>query len=120
MAVNGRLDCFALGDVLQVLSLRRASGIVRISGDCAQGEIHLEAGAPVRAGTEGGQAGEDAFFLLLRNSSGEFTFHSQHDLSTTTEAREEAGTPMPRGTEITRRLDALLLQAAHMQTSAST
>ena len=111
MAVNGRLDCFALGDVLQVLSLRRASGIVRISGDCAQGEIHLEAGAPVRAGTEGGQAGEDAFFLLLENCAGEFTF-VQDESARTAETPLRVDRESRDSSRISRSLDVLLLELA--------
>lgn len=111
MGLHGKLDSFALEDVLQVLSLRRMSGTMRVDGDRAQGAISLMEGTPVRAEMDSGESGEAAFFLLLENCAGEFTF-VQDESARTAETPLRVDRESRDSSRISRSLDVLLLELA--------
>lgn len=111
MGLHGNLDSFTLENVLQVLGLRRVSGTIRVDGDRAQGAISLVEGTPVRAEMDTGESGEAAFFLLLKNHMGEFTFF-QDEQARTAQATLRADRESWDNSRISRSLDVLLLELA--------
>lgn len=117
MAVEGRIESFALGHVLQVLHLRRVSGLVEVAGDRTCGSIRLNMGVPVNAQTVGGHMGERALMALLENTEGSFSFHPDG-----VNAQASGGDPQdgpqaplldtPSTEAISRSLDSMLLEIA--------
>ena len=100
MALRGELTHFGVGELLQILSMGKKSGILELNGGQVSGELALRDGRLVHAGT-GRSVGEEAVFLLLKNSAGRFTF--------TPTSSEEVGA---REVTVRRNLDSLLLEAS--------
>lgn len=86
-------------ELLQVLSMGRSSGTLFVEGDMTSGWIRLREGRPVEASLDSGLSGEPAFFCLLDNASGSFSFERQLG---------EDG----KGVTIKRSLETLLFEAA--------
>ncbi len=101
MGLTGSLDEFRLGELLQVLSMGRKTGMVTVQGDVASGSLALVRGRVIDAIVDDGHRGEVAFFALLRNAAGSFRFHS-----------DEAAADSPSSIE--RPLESLLLDDTHL------
>lgn len=97
--MNGDLEDFGLAELLQVLSMGRRSGVLELQGDRRSGRIVLQSGGVVDASAFGAERGEAAFFELLANRSGPFSFR----------AREGVDAPT---ITISRSLNSLLIEAA--------
>ena len=100
MGLAGNLGEFHLGELLQVLSIGRKTGLVTIKGDVASGRLALVSGRVVDAVIDGGEHGEGAFFALLGNAAGSFRFLT-----------DAAAADLPP--TIDRALDSLLLDGTH-------
>lgn len=70
--VRGSLEQMSLSDVVQVLSSGRKTGTLELSSHGAAGSIDFATGAIVDAAF-GARRGADAFYALLRLSTGEFS-----------------------------------------------
>lgn len=100
MSLTGNLADFGVGELLQILSMGRKTGILAVEGDLHSGELVLWGGRLVHA-TEAAAVGEEAFYRLMSNRAGRFIF-------TTTPVDEEVAA---RAVTIQRKLDVLLLEA---------
>jgi hypothetical protein len=106
MSVSGDLGHFGLAELLQILSISKNSGVVMVHGESAQGSLLLVSGRLVDARTAQGVVGEEAFFSLVSNVGGSFTFNRESpDFSA-----PDAGGEAPRS--IKRSLDALRLEVS--------
>jgi hypothetical protein len=75
--LQGSLDNFSLGEVLNLLAGTKKSGHLRLSGDRGTGSLWVDEGLLVQAEASNGVAGgewEDIMFELLRFESGNFSF----------------------------------------------
>jgi hypothetical protein len=100
MGLAGNLGEFHLGELLQVLSIGRKTGVVTIRGDVASGRLVLASGRIIDAVIDDDEHGEAAFFALLQNTAGSFRFLSD----------AAAADVQPT---IARALESLLLDGAH-------
>ena len=100
MGLAGNLGEFHLGELLQVLSMGRKTGLVTIRGDVASGRLALVSGRVVDAAIDDGGRGEAAFFALLGNTAGSFRYLS-----------DASAADVPPS--IDRALDSLLLDGTH-------
>jgi hypothetical protein len=100
VGLTGELEGFGLPELLQILAQGKKSGVLAIMGDASQGSLTLMSGrlVDVRAGET---VGEDAFFSLLGNVAGRFSFSRITDEQVFTD-----------GSTIDRTVDALLLEAS--------
>lgn len=92
--LEGNLAQIPLVDLLQILSVNRRTGRLRVERDGTRGELVLSLGQPVDAEL-GAATGEKALFRLLARREGQFVF--------------QPGT-VPAEGRIRRRLDDLLLE----------
>jgi CheY-like chemotaxis protein len=92
--LEGNLAQIPLVDLLQILSVNRKTGRLRIEREGERGEIVLSGGQVVDAQT-GPVAGEKALYRMLGRREGQFSFHPG---------------PVPAEGRIARRLDELLLE----------
>jgi DNA-binding response OmpR family regulator len=92
--LEGNLAQIPLVDLLQILSVNRKTGRLRVEREGERGEVALSGGQVVDAQT-GTVAGEKALFRMLARREGQFSFHPG---------------PVPSEGRISRRLDELLLE----------
>jgi len=92
--LEGNLAQIPLVDLLQILSMNRKTGRLRIEREGERGEVALSSGQVTDAQV-GAVSGEKALYRLLSRREGQFSFH--------------AG-PVPAEGRIARRLDELLLE----------
>jgi len=90
---------FHLPELLQVLGQGKKTGVLKLYGGVAEGTILLRNGRLVAA-LQGTLSGEEAFFSLLRNLEGRFSFVA---------SPRDAGDTQPSAGM--RPLEALLLDA---------
>jgi CheY-like chemotaxis protein len=70
---SGTLEGIELTDVIQINSLSRASGVLRIKAGAGEGEVFFRTGAIVHA-TSGELEGEEAFYRILGFRTGSLDF----------------------------------------------
>ncbi len=92
--LEGNLAQIPLVDLLQILSVNRKTGRLRIEREGERGEVALSSGQVVDA-QAGAVCGEKALFRLLSRREGQFSFHPG---------------PVPAEGRVKRRLDELLLE----------
>ena len=98
MGLTGEMRGFHLPELLQVLGQGKKTGVLTLHGGVAEGTLTLHNGRLVAARV-GAVSGEEAFFALLRNLDGRFSF-----VATPSEARDPPSEAM-------RPLEVLLLDA---------
>ena len=99
MGLAGEMRRFRLPELLQVLGQGKKTGVLTLYGGIAEGTLTLYNGRLVAARV-GAVSGEEAFFALLRNHEGRFSF-----VASPPEAREQ------RPSVAMRPLEVLLLDA---------
>ncbi|HVP66576.1 MAG TPA: DUF4388 domain-containing protein [Anaeromyxobacteraceae bacterium] len=92
--IEGNLAQIPLVDLVQILSMNRKTGRLRIEREGERGEVVFSAGQVVDA-LSGPVSGEKALFRLLSRREGQFSF--------------QAG-PVPAEGRVSRRVDELLLE----------
>jgi hypothetical protein len=91
MSVSGDLGYFGLAELLQILSISKNSGVIVVHGESEQGSLLLVGGRLVDARTTHGVVGEEAFFSLVGNVRGSFTFDREDpELKTARDSGGEA------------------------------
>jgi Domain of unknown function (DUF4388) len=98
MGLTGEMRGFHLPELLQVLGQGKKTGVLTLHGGVAEGTLTLHNGRLVAARV-GAVSGEEAFFALLRNLDGRFSF-----VATPSEVRDPSSEAM-------RSLEVLLLDA---------
>lgn len=73
MGLTGEMRGFGLPELLQVLGQGKKTGVLTLYGGVAEGTLTLYNGRLVAARV-GAVSGEEAFFALLRNLEGRFSF----------------------------------------------
>lgn len=99
MGLTGEMRGFRLPELLQVLGQGKKTGVLTLCGGIAEGSLTLHNGRLVAA-CAGDVSGEEAFFALLRNLEGRFSF-----VASPPEARKQ------RPSVTMRALEVLLLEA---------
>lgn len=99
MGLTGEMRGFRLPELLQVLGQSKKTGVLTLYGGVAEGSLTLQSGRLVAART-GASSGEEAFFSLLQNLEGRFSF-----VASPLEARDL------QPSEAMRPLEVLLLDA---------
>lgn len=103
MAVEGTLDAFALGDILQLLAEAAKTGRLFVDGDRGHGTIQIRDGRLVAAQSDGVDEGtptDEVVFDLLRFTHGSFRFSDDE--------------PPPEPTEEPEAIEAVLERARAM------
>jgi hypothetical protein len=99
VGLTGEMRGFRLPELLQVLGQSKKTGVLTLYGGVVEGSLTLQGGRLVAART-GAASGEDAFFSLLKNLEGRFSF-----VASPLEARD------PQPSAAMRPLEVLLLDA---------
>ncbi|MCJ7795536.1 MAG: DUF4388 domain-containing protein [Thermoleophilia bacterium] len=99
MGLTGEIRGFHLPELLQVLGQSKKTGVLTLYGGVAEGTLTLYNGRLVAA-RAGGASGEEAFYALLQNLEGRFSF-----VASAPEA------PDPHPSVAKRPLEVLLLDA---------
>lgn len=73
MGLTGEVRGFRLPELLQVLGQSKKTGVLTLYGGVVEGTLTFHNGRLVAAGV-GAVSGEEAFFALLRNLEGRFSF----------------------------------------------
>ncbi len=73
MGLTGEVRGFRLPELLQVLGQSKKTGVLTLYGGVVEGTLTLNNGRLVTARV-GAVSGEEAFFALLRNLEGRFSF----------------------------------------------
>ncbi len=101
--LEGNLESFAPGDLLQNLAHGKKTGCLRVTGESEVASIHVLHGRIVQA-TCSGLSGDDAILNLIAMESGHFIFES---------TSEEAEKRNDRGVRL--ELNSVLLEAAWLE-----
>lgn len=79
MISEGSLQDFSLSDLLQIVSLNRSTGVLRVSSEGREGRLGCEAGEIVSA-TAQDLAAEEAVYALFQWETGTFRFDAEEPL----------------------------------------